>query len=155
MDRFGLVIASKDWHPSNSNHFKKWPPHCIQHTYGAAFYPQLDDDKIRMVFLKGTGINDDGYSDFESTNENLEQYLRNHQVEDLYLCGLATDYCVLYTALDAKKRGFNVFVIEDAIRGVDVVKGDSERAIEEMKHKGIVFVQSEQVPAMETEKELQ
>jgi nicotinamidase/pyrazinamidase len=146
MDRFSLIIASKDWHPARSKHFEKWPKHCVQNTYGAAFHPQLNDENINEVFLKGTGTEDDGYSAFEATNNNLEQYLKDHKVNDLYVCGLATDYCVLSSALDAHKKGFNVLVIEDAVQGVEVVKGDVERAIEEMKHRGIVFIPSEQVP---------
>lgn len=145
MNRFNVVIASKDWHPENTKHFEKWPVHCVQNTFGAAFHPQLNDEKIQEVFLKGTGVEDDGYSAFEATNNNLEQFLRSHKVDDLYVCGLATDYCVLSSALDAHKKGFNVLVIEDAVRGVDLVKGDVDRAIEEMKHMGIVFIPSEQV----------
>jgi nicotinamidase/pyrazinamidase len=146
MDRFKVIIASKDWHPSTTMHFEKWPVHCVQNTYGAAFHPQLDAEKIQEVFLKGTGNKDDGYSAFEATSNNLEQFLHNHSINDLYVCGLATDYCVLASALDAHKKGFNVLVIDDAVRGVDVVKGDVERAIEEMKHMGIVFIPSDQVP---------
>jgi len=146
IDRFKVVVASKDWHPKKTKHFTKWPVHCVQDTFGAAFHPQLDSEKIQEVFLKGSGEEDDGYSAFEATNKNLEQFLRSHQVDDLYVCGLATDYCVLSSALDAHKIGFNVLIIEDAIRGVEAVKGDVERAIEEMKHMGIVFIPSGQVP---------
>lgn len=149
MERFNIIIASKDWHPERTQHFDKWPVHCVQNSFGAAFHPQLDDEKIQQVFLKGTGAEDDGYSAFEATNINLEQFLRDHKVDDLYISGLATDYCVLSSALDAHKKGFNVLVIEDAVRGVDVVKGDSERAIEEMKHMGIVFIHSDQVPLLD------
>jgi nicotinamidase/pyrazinamidase len=149
MSRFTLIVASKDWHPEKSKHFDKWPAHCVQHTYGAAFFPQLDDGNIDEIFLKGTGGEDDGYSAFEATNKDLDQFLKAKHVEDVYVCGLATDYCVLASALDARIKGFNVFVIADAIRGVEVNKGDVERAIEEMKHKGIVFVDSSEVPALE------
>jgi len=149
MDRFKVIVASKDWHPKKTKHFEKWPVHCVQDTFGAAFHPQLDVEKIQEVFLKGTGNEDDGYSAFEATSNNLEQFLHSHKVDDLYVCGLATDYCVLSSALDARKKGFNVLVIEDAARGVEVEKGDVERAIEEMKHMGIVFVQSDQVPSGE------
>jgi nicotinamidase/pyrazinamidase len=135
--------------PEKSKHFDKWPAHCVQHTYGAAFFPQLDDGNIDEIFLKGTGGEDDGYSAFEATNKDLDQFLKAKHVEDVYVCGLATDYCVLASALDARIKGFNVFVIADAIRGVEVNKGDVERAIEEMKHKGIVFVDSSEVPALE------
>ncbi len=147
MERMVLIIASKDWHPSKTKHFDKWPVHCVQHTYGAAFHPQLNDENIKEVFLKGTGTEDDGYSAFEATSNNLEQFLHSRSVKDLFVCGLATDYCVLSSALDARKKGFNVFVVEDAVRGVELMKGDVERAIEEMKHMGIVFIPSGQVPA--------
>jgi nicotinamidase/pyrazinamidase len=146
MNRFSVIVASKDWHPENTTHFEKWPRHCIQNTVGAAFHPQLKDEKIQEVFLKGTGTEDDGYSAFEATSNNLEQFLRSQKIDDLYVCGLATDYCVLSSALDAHKKGFHVLVIEDAVRGVEVVKGDVERAIEEMKHNGIIFLPAEQVP---------
>jgi nicotinamidase/pyrazinamidase len=146
MSRFEVIVASKDWHPEKTKHFDKWPVHCVQHTFGAAFQPQLEAEKIQDVFLKGTSDKDDGYSAFEATSNNLEQFLRDHQVSDLYVCGLATDYCVLASALDAHKKGFNVLVVEDAVRGVELMKGDVERAIEEMKHMGIVFIPSDQVP---------
>lgn len=149
LDRFTLRIASKDWHPKDTKHFEKWPVHCVQHTFGAAFHPQLDDEKFHLVVLKGTSGKDDGYSAFEATNTNLEFFLKSREVTDLYICGLATDYCVMASALDALKKGFIVFVITDAIRGVNLVKGDAERAIEEMKHKGIVFVDSTEVPLLE------
>ncbi len=149
MDRFSLIIATKDWHPEGSKHFMKWPVHCVQNTFGAAFHPQLDDEKVHLMVMKGTSGEDDGYSAFEATNENLETYLKNCGVKDLYVCGLATDYCVLASALDALKKGFTVFVIHDAVRGVNLIKGDVERAIEEMKHKGIVFVDSSDVPVLE------
>lgn len=146
MERFGVVIASKDWHPEKTKHFEKWPVHCVQNTFGAAFHPQLNDERIQEVFLKGTSTEDDGYSAFEATSENLEDFLKKKKVDDLYVCGLATDYCVLASALDAHKKHFNVLVVEDAVRGVDVIAGDVDRAIEEMKHKGIVFVSSDEVP---------
>jgi nicotinamidase/pyrazinamidase len=146
MNRFKVIVASKDWHPSVTKHFEKWPVHCVQNTYGAAFHPQLEAENIQEVFLKGTSQQDDGYSAFEATSLNLESYLKEHDVTDLYICGLATDYCVLASALDAHKKHFNVLVVEDAVRGVNVVKGDVERAIEEMKHNGIIFVSSDEVP---------
>jgi nicotinamidase/pyrazinamidase len=146
MNRFDVIVASKDWHPSVTKHFEKWPVHCVQNTYGAAFHPQLDSENIQEVFLKGTSQEDDGYSAFEATSLNLESYLKKHKVTDLYVCGLATDYCVLASALDAQKKQFNVLVVKDAVLGVNVVKGDVERAIEEMKHNGIIFLSSDEVP---------
>jgi nicotinamidase/pyrazinamidase len=121
----------------------------VQHTFGADFHPQLDDEKFHLVVVKGTSGEDDGYSAFEATNANLELFLKSREVTDLYVCGLATDYCVLASALDAHEKGFTVFVISDAVRGVNLVKGDVERAIEEMKHKGIVFIDSSEVPLSE------
>ena len=146
MDRFDVIVASKDWHPTNTKHFEKWPVHCVQNTYGAAFHPQLNEENIKEVFLKGTSQEDDGYSAFEATSNNLESYLRKKHITDLYVTGLATDYCVLASALDAHKRHFNVLVVADAVRGVEVTQGDVARAIEEMKHNGIVFVSSDEVP---------
>ncbi len=105
MERFDIIIASKDWHPERTKHFDKWPVHCVQNTFGAAFHPQLDDEKIQEVFLKGTGSEDDGYSAFEATSIDLEQFLHDHKIDDLYISGLATDYCVLSSALDAHKNG--------------------------------------------------
>lgn len=145
MGKFKLIAASKDWHPEKSRHFEKWPKHCIQNTSGAQFHPSLKADGIQEVFLKGTTMNDDGYSAFEATNKDLEGFLHSHQVNDLYVCGLATDYCVRASAMDARKKGFNVFVVEDAIKGVNQQPGDSERAIEEMKRNGIVFVHADLV----------
>jgi nicotinamidase/pyrazinamidase len=146
MDRFNVIVASKDWHPANTKHFEKWPVHCVQNTYGAAFHPQLNDENIQEVFLKGTSQEDDGYSAFEATSNNLETFLKSKHITDLYVTGLATDYCVLASAIDAHKRHFNVLVVEDAVRGVEVMQGDVARAIEEMKHNGIVFVHSDEVP---------
>src|SRR5690242_2499543 len=104
MERFQLILASKDWHPKNTDHFKKWPAHCVQDTYGAAFHPQLNDEKIKQVLLKGTTTKDDGYSAFEATNLKLEDFLNRERVDDLYVCGLATDYCVKASALQAHDK---------------------------------------------------
>ncbi|MDP2424579.1 MAG: nicotinamidase [Bacteroidales bacterium] len=142
MPHFSLIVASMDWHPRNSIHFEKWPVHCLQHSEGAAFHHDLNSERIEKVFLKGTQNLDDGYSAFEATNFNLPEYLNNHDVTDLYICGLATDYCVKATALDAQKHGFNTFVITDAIRGVDVHAGDSDWALEEMILAGVILTHS-------------
>lgn len=145
MGSFELIVASKDWHPEETKHFNKWPVHCVLHTYGAAFHPNLNAENIDQVFLKGTGTEDDGYSAFEATNVNLEKYLKDHDVNDLYVCGLTTDYCVKESALDAKHMGFNVFVVEDAIRAVNLNKDDGQRALEEMKYKRIILVKSDEI----------
>lgn len=142
MDAFPLVLASKDWHPPETIHFQKWPPHCVQGTPGADFHPQLRADKIQYVLLKGTGDRDDGYSAFEATNLNLAEFLRQHGVTELYVTGLATDYCVRATTLDALREGFRTYVVTDAVRAVDVTPGDGERALQEMQQAGASLVSS-------------
>ena len=92
MQKFTVIVASKDWHPKNSAHFEKWPLHCVQNTRGAEFHPDLNDQSIQKVFLKGTSGKDDGYSAFEATNEDLKKYLLDKNVDQLYVAGLTTEY---------------------------------------------------------------
>ncbi len=136
MPRFATVIASRDWHPAASAHFKKWPPHCIAGTVGARFRKGLETRHIQLVLDKGTGDADDGYSAFEATSEDLESWLRLRRITTLYVCGLATDYCVLQTVLDARRRGFEVVVIRDAIAAVEAAAGDGQRALDAMEAAG-------------------
>ena len=143
MAEFELVVASKDWHPENSVHFDKWPKHCIKETEGAEFHPDLKIAKIDKVFLKGTKDKDDGYSAFEATNLDLAQYLNEKEVKELYISGLATEYCVKETALAAAKKGFEVYVIEEAIAGID--EDDVAAAFEEMREAGVEFVSAEEI----------
>ena len=145
MDRFELIVASKDWHPEASVHFAKWPVHCLHETTGAAFHPDLHTSKIDEVFLKGTGNRDDGYSAFEATNLNLNEYLSQHQVTSLYICGLTTEYCIKASARDARKAGFQTFVVEDAIKPVEQHLGDAQQAIQQMKTEGIQFIRSSEI----------
>ncbi len=145
MDRFWLVVASKDWHPSRSVHFGKWPVHCVHNTPGADFHPGIQSVKIKQVFLKGTKDKDDGYSAFEATNVDLTSYLRERGVTDLYVTGLATDYCVKASAIDAVKNGFKTYVVKDAVAAVDVSPGDGEKAIEEMKKSGVTMISSQEL----------
>lgn len=142
---FDVVVASQDWHPKDTAHFKKWPAHCVRDTKGAAFHPGLDDGKIQKIFYKGTGSKDDGYSAFEATNADLAEYLKKKGVTDVYVAGLATDYCVKATALDARRLGFNTYVIQDACRAVDKKKG-SAQAITEMTKQGISTITSQKIP---------
>ena len=139
IDRFDLVVASKDWHPQTSVHFKKWPPHCVQNTPGAEFHPKLKTTKIAQVFLKGTRNKDDGYSAFEATSADLEKALKDKNVTQLYVVGLATDYCVRASALDAVKKGFQTHVITDAVKAVNVNPEDGTRALEELRKAGVVL----------------
>lgn len=145
MEQFPLVVASKDWHPSQTVHFQKWPVHCVHNRPGADFHPGLKSMKIKQVFLKGTGNKDDGYSAFEATNLDLEKFLKEKGVTELYVTGLATDYCVGASALDAVKKGFKTFVVEDAIAAVNVHPGDDKKALEEMKNAGVRAVKSEEI----------
>jgi len=140
MPRFATVIASRDWHPVNSVHFNKWLPHCVAGTYGAQFRAGLDTGRFLLILDKGTGDTDDGYSAFEATSENLESWLRSRGVETLYVCGLATDYCVLQTVLDALRLGFGVTVIRDGIAAVEVHPGDGQRAQGAMEAAGARFL---------------
>lgn len=145
MSRFPLVIASKDWHPRDTVHFDHWPPHCIRGTRGAAFHPDLDVEGIDLVVLKGTADTDDGYSAFEATNEDLIYHLRKNGVTQVFVAGLATDYCVRASALDALKAGFQVTVITDAVRAVDLKPGDGAAVLREMEQSGITLAVSTEV----------
>jgi len=143
MSRFPVVLASKDWHPAETVHFERWPPHCVRGTRGADFHPDLDVTQIDHVVLKGTANTDDGYSAFEATSADLGFLLRRAEVAHVFIAGLATDYCVRATALDALAAGFRVSVVTDAVRAVDLKPGDGEAALREMEHAGITLVNSE------------
>ncbi len=145
LDHFDIIVASKDWHPTLTVHFQKWPPHCVQGTTGAEFHPQLRSGRIQKVFLKGTGNKDDGYSAYEATSEDLAQYLKSKGVTELYVTGLATDYCVRASALDAIKKGFRTSVVTDAVAAVNLHPGDGQKALDEMKRVGIRLVTSPHV----------
>jgi nicotinamidase/pyrazinamidase len=133
------VYATRDWHPAVSDHFKEyggqWPPHCIQGTRGAEFHSDLRLPSDTEVVSAGVGRTDQGYSGFEGHNEEgegLSGSLRERGVMGLYIGGLATYYCVRATALDALAEGFDVTLLIDAIRGIDVEPGDSQAAVEQM-----------------------
>ncbi len=145
MDKFDLVLASKDWHPEDSIHFQKWPKHCIQGTKGAEFPDGLNAEKINKIFLKGTGNKDDGYSAFEATNENLAEYLKQNNVDEFYVTGLTAEYCVKQTVLDALKNGFKTYVIKDGVEGIYQNEGDVEKAFKEMEEAGAVLLTSNEI----------
>ena len=140
------VFKTRDWHQPTTKHFKDyggtWPVHCVQNTKGAEFHPQLKDDPRIRIISKGLG-DTDCYSGFDETD--LAQQLRNADVEEVLVGGLATDYCVKNTVLDAIKQGFAVKALEDAMRPVDLQAGDGERALEEMRAAGAVVVDSKQM----------
>ena len=140
IDQFDVVCASKDWHPDQTIHFDRWPVHCVANTPGADFHPQLNQDPIDQILFKGTSNRDDGYSAFEATNINLTQWLKQKGVEELTIVGLATDYCVKASALDAVDQGFQVVVKQEAIRAVNLLPNDGNKALNEMKQAGIEIV---------------
>jgi len=142
MEKFDVILASRDMHPEGSRHFEKWPVHCVAGTRGADFHPGLHTGNITFLLEKGTSGEDDGYSDFESTNADLKGLLDKNGITQLYVCGLATDYCVKETVLDALKHSFKTFVLTDCIKAVNVSPGDGENALKEMKEKGAALVTS-------------
>jgi len=137
MNRFPLVVATRDLHPADTVHFDKWPPHCVRGTAGADYHPRLAVDRVDLHLEKGTGNADDGYSGFEATNVNLQEELKRRGVRRVYICGLATDYCVKATALDAVRAGFDVTVLTDCVRAVNVHPGDGDRALRELAEAGV------------------
>jgi nicotinamidase/pyrazinamidase len=159
LDSFDLVIATRDWHPTDHRSFEGvevdpekwrgadppsiWPVHCVENTRGAELHTALEQEKVDVVIDKGQDPNSQGYSAFQDTR--LGELLREHGVDRLFVAGLATDYCVRNTVLDARRLGFDVTVIEDAVRGVDVNPGDSERALEEMERAGAEVASSHEV----------
>jgi len=158
--RFELVVATQDWHPADHGSFAVnhpgsspgdvielggvqqvlWPPHCVQNTPGASFHSGLDIAPVRHVVRKGVNPHIDSYSGFfendRQTATGLEAYLREREVTQVVVAGLATDYCVKYTALDGRALGFEVTVVTDGCRPVDLVPKDGERALAEMAAAG-------------------
>jgi nicotinamidase/pyrazinamidase len=149
----GIVVYTQDWHPPSTPHFAKdggiWPVHCVAGTWGAEFYPGLDVPADPITIKKGTN-GEDGYSGFtmrdpvsgETKPTELEGLLRERGIERVVICGLATDYCVNATALDAIRLGFETRVLTDACKPVDLKKGDGRRAIEGMRAAGIIASQA-------------
>jgi len=145
--RFRRVYATRDWHPPDHSSYAAnggpWPVHCVAGTRGAAFDARLDVRKIDAVIDKGVDRATDGYSGFAATS--LASDLRVHGVRRVFVCGLATDYCVKATALDAHAAGFATVVIADASAAVNVQPGDEARALAELRAAGIDVVQSEEI----------
>lgn len=143
LERGEPVFKSRDWHKPDTRHFADfggtWPVHCVQNTKGAEFHSDLIDDIHIRVISKGLG-DEDSYSAFDGTDLALQ--LGRLGVEEVWVGGLATDYCVKNTILDALKHGFQVKAIEDAMRAVDVKPGDGARAMEEMQQAGAELVNS-------------
>ncbi len=138
-----LVVATRDWHPPDHGSFAPqggpWPVHCVAGTSGAALRSGLATDRIAAVIDKGQDPDSPGYSGFEGTA--LDQLLRDRAVDTVHVAGLALDYCVKATALDARRAGFDVIVHRGATRAVEVEPGDGERAVEELRRAGIDVVE--------------
>lgn len=137
------VVFTRDWHPPNHVSFKTrggpWPPHCVQGTPGASFHPKLRVPTDALIVSKATDPDREAYSGFEGTE--LDAELRRRGVRRVFVCGVATDYCVKATALDAARLGYQVFLLADAVRGVNVPPNSVQRAIEEMLDAGVVLIE--------------
>lgn len=169
MPLFDIVVASRDWHPAQHGSFVSqnvgikagervslggiqqivWPDHCVQNSEGAKLVSSLQQEHITMMLFKGTDPEIHSYSTFfddaHRNNTGLHKILNEQGVTDLYMLGLATDYCVKFSVLDAIELGFNVHVIVDGCRGIDVTQGDSQRAFDEMKRVGARLINSSDV----------
>jgi nicotinamidase/pyrazinamidase len=139
------VFKTRDWHPAKTKHFTlyggTWPVHCVQGTHGAEFHERLANDPRVTVVSKGMDESTDGYSGFDGTN--LAQALRNEGVGEVWVGGLATDYCVKHTVLDALREGFEVKALADAMRAVNVNADDGAKALAEMRSAGAEIVGDE------------
>jgi nicotinamidase/pyrazinamidase len=166
IEKFDLVVATQDWHPADHKSFASqhkdknpgdviklkdldqvlWPDHCIQGTYGAEFSMKLNLSKVKKVFVKGTDIEIDSYSGFFDNGHlrstGLVDFLRDSLVDEVFIVGLATDYCVKFTALDSIREGFKTIVIADATRAVNLRPNDYETSLEEMKQSGAIIMNS-------------
>jgi nicotinamidase-related amidase len=171
MPLFHRVVATQDWHPPDHVSFASshpghkpldlidaggigqvlWPDHCVQATRGAELHPRLEAGRIELVLRKGLRRNLDSYSAFfendRRTDTGLRYYLKGLGTREIYLCGLATDYCVLASAVDARKLGFRVTLVRDACRGVDHPKGSVQEALATMEKAGVIMMESRELTA--------
>jgi nicotinamidase/pyrazinamidase len=169
MPKFDIVVATQDWHPLDHGSFATnhkgrkvgdtidlngleqilWPVHCVQGTYGAELSKDLNRNGIKEIFTKGTDPEIDSYSGFfdngHRKSTGLAEYLRSQGVEDVYITGLAGDYCVKFTALDARKDNFNTYLVKDATRAINQHKDDFKKALEEMKKEGVQIMESSDI----------
>jgi nicotinamidase/pyrazinamidase len=146
---FGFIAATRDWHPPDHASFETeggpWPPHCVQGTHGAELHPAIAEVEMDAIVDVGREREDEGYSGFE--NSELARILRDAGIDEVYVCGLATDYCVRASAIDACREGFDVTVVADAIRAVEVEAGDGERALADMRAAGASIASSDEILA--------
>lgn len=166
---FDTIVATQDWHPANHGSFAAnhpwrkpgqvidlhglpqvlWPIHCVQDSFGAEFVQELSQEKITKIFTKGTDPTIDSYSGFFDNGHRkatgMGDWLKEQGIDTVYVMGLATDYCVKFTALDALELGFTTYLIEDASRGVNLSPGDVDNAVAEMSKKGVKVIHSTQI----------
>lgn len=151
MEKFSIgnetIFLTRDWHPEKTKHFKAyggiWPAHCVQNTKGAEFHKGMNIPDKSIIISKGMDPEKDSYSAFQGEDKGgkkLLDILRAFQIEELYIGGLATDYCVKYSAIDALGYGFRVKILTDAIKGVNLKPDDSDKAIQEITHQGALLV---------------
>lgn len=163
-----LVVATKDWHPITHKSFASnsngkigevgmlnglpqvwWPNHCVQNTFGSEFHPELDSNLIDKTIFKGTDEEIDSYSGFFDNGKlkktELDTILKTNNIDTLYIMGLATDYCVKFSVLDALELGYKVYLIEDGCRGVNLTPTDSAASIKEMENRGAIIIKSFEV----------
>jgi nicotinamidase/pyrazinamidase len=169
VEKFDLVVATQDWHPSNHKSFASqhvnvsvgdvfelnglsqiaWPDHCVANTEGADFHPSLIIESADKIFRKGTAPEIDSYSGFfdndHKSSTGMGEYLKSKNVYEVFVLGLATDYCVKFTALDAVGLGFKTSLVIDGCRGVELKRGDIVAAVESMKSAGIAVINSAEI----------
>lgn len=169
MPKFDIVVATQDWHPANhgsfaANHLWRkpgqvidlnglqqllYPIHCVQNSFGAMFKKGLNTEGVHKIIQKGTDPEVDSYSGFFDNGRRkqteLADYLTSKNVDEVFVMGLATDYCVKFTALDAVSLGYKTYLIEDGLWGVSLTEGDDNNAILEMKKAGVEIVQSSEI----------
>ena len=167
--QFDKVVATQDWHPAEhrsfaSNHDDKqpfdnitlgeqdqtlWPDHCVQGSEGAQFHPDLDLEPVNLIIRKGTNVNIDSYSAFRENDRKtitgLYGYLDRLDVQHVFITGLATDVCVMFTALDASQLGLDTFLIEDATKGIDQPEGSLEKSMQKMKENHVKMLHSSDI----------
>ena len=147
------IFLTRDWHPKVTRHFKQfggvWPKHCVENTKGAQFHPALKIPKNGIILSKGMDPERDSYSAFQASDSNgaeLLTLMKIFGVDEIFIGGLATDYCVRYTALDALKYGLKATVLMDAVKGVNLRPDDSDKAIEEIVLRGAKKITFEKLP---------
>jgi nicotinamidase-related amidase len=145
--RFEVIAATRDWHPPDHASFETeggpWPVHCVRGTAGAELHPAMAEIDVDAIVDVGREREDEGYSGFEKSD--LAQILRSNGVERVFVCGLATDYCVRASTIDACGEGFETTLVEDAVRAVNVEPGDGERAVDAMRAAGAKVARSDQL----------